>query len=312
MIEETDPKLWISYFRTHLLRHWSPVLSRYRTDSRWDFFLIFRLPQFLLRTACEDRKSHHRNEICSSAMVTCFRATRGLTSYCMASGKSVLAKSGLPIAAELMNFLITQKNLNAASALLNNVQQTRAAALSKAEKIRHHVGGPKWLFHTNFSVHEDTYFNNSLYSSRDMLLRTVWKLLALYVSSLASRGQRGVEVAWYALGIADKILIRLPATSVNAAYVKFSNSVFVPAAVLQPPFYDGGYNPAVVYGGLGSVLGHEITHGFDINGANYDENANRRNWWTEKVKELFINKTECLRKLYANLEIAGPAAIVDH
>ena len=82
----------------------------------------------------------------------------------------------------------------------------------------------------------------------------------------------------------------IAATSVNAVYVKFSNSIFVPAGVLQPPFFDNAYSLAVVYGGLGSVIGHEITHGFDVNGAKYDEDANRKNWWTDVVKQLFDNK----------------------
>ncbi|EKX51694.1 hypothetical protein GUITHDRAFT_102301 [Guillardia theta CCMP2712] len=76
-------------------------------------------------------------------------------------------------------------------------------------------------------------------------------------------------------------------------------------SVNAPPFFDNAYSLAVVYGGLGSVIGHEITHGFDVNGAKYDEDANRKNWWTDVVKQLFDNKTECLRKLYANFEIAG-------
>ena len=63
-------------------------------------------------------------------------------------------------------------------------EKTRTAAIRKAEHMGHHVGGPQWLFHTNFSVLEDTYFNNSLHSARDMLLRSVRTPLFLLEHSI--------------------------------------------------------------------------------------------------------------------------------
>ena len=67
---------------------------------------------------------------------------------------------------------------------------------------------------------------------------------------------------------------------VNAYYNPSNNEIVFPAGILQPPFYDFQADPAVNYGGIGAVIGHEISHGFDDSGADYDGNGNLVNWWT--------------------------------
>ena len=86
--------------------------------------------------------------------------------------------------------------------------------------------------------------------------------------------------------------------TVNAQYDPLFNDITFPAAFLQPPFFNPNADDAVNYGAIGSVIGHEISHGFDDEGSQYDENGNLRNWWTEQDHKKFAAKTAALVKQY--------------
>ncbi|MFZ6644529.1 M13 family metallopeptidase [Undibacterium sp. TJN25] len=87
--------------------------------------------------------------------------------------------------------------------------------------------------------------------------------------------------------------------TVNAYYNPELNEVVFPAAILQPPFFDPKADDAVNYGGIGAVIGHEISHGFDDQGAQYDGAGNLRDWWTKEDHEKFAAKTAMLIKQYS-------------
>jgi predicted metalloendopeptidase len=86
--------------------------------------------------------------------------------------------------------------------------------------------------------------------------------------------------------------------TVNAYYNPELNEVVFPAAILQPPFFNVQADDAVNYGAIGAVIGHEISHGFDDQGAQYDGNGNLRDWWTKEDHEKFAAKTAALVKQY--------------
>ena len=87
--------------------------------------------------------------------------------------------------------------------------------------------------------------------------------------------------------------------TVNAYYNPSQNDINFPAGILQPPFYDFKIDPAVNYGAIGVVIGHEMTHGFDDQGAKYDPQGNVRQWWTETDKTEFEKRTDCEVKQYS-------------
>ena len=87
--------------------------------------------------------------------------------------------------------------------------------------------------------------------------------------------------------------------TVNAYYNPELNEIVFPAAILQPPFFDANADDAVNYGGIGAVIGHEISHGFDDQGSQYDGDGNMRNWWTEEDGKRFGEKTKALIAQYA-------------
>ena len=86
--------------------------------------------------------------------------------------------------------------------------------------------------------------------------------------------------------------------TVNAYYNPQKNEIVFPAAILQPPFFDATADDAVNYGGIGAVIGHEISHGFDDQGSQFDERGNLRDWWTKEDHEKFAAKTRTLVAQY--------------
>lgn len=87
-------------------------------------------------------------------------------------------------------------------------------------------------------------------------------------------------------------------STVNAYYEAATNDMAFPAGILQPPFFDRGATDAVNYGAIGVIVGHEITHGFDDEGRQYDGDGNLRTWWTEPSNQAFVEKAACVRRQY--------------
>ena len=90
----------------------------------------------------------------------------------------------------------------------------------------------------------------------------------------------------------------MPPQTVNAYYNPLMNEIVFPAAILQPPFFNLDADDAVNYGGIGAVIGHEISHGFDDSGRKYDGKGNLRNWWTQSDQEEFEERSTKLVKQY--------------
>ena len=91
--------------------------------------------------------------------------------------------------------------------------------------------------------------------------------------------------------------------TVNAYYNPTTNEICFPAAILQPPFYNPDADDAVNYGAIGVVIGHEMTHGFDDQGRQFDKDGNMNNWWTEEDAAAFKAKTEMLVKQFDAIEV---------
>jgi len=88
--------------------------------------------------------------------------------------------------------------------------------------------------------------------------------------------------------------------TVNASYNPTQNNITFPAAILQPPFYDNQADDAMNFGAIGAVIGHELTHGFDDQGSQFDAEGNLRDWWTANDKKQFEERTACIRDQYGS------------
>lgn len=95
----------------------------------------------------------------------------------------------------------------------------------------------------------------------------------------------------------------MPGHMVNACYNPFTNDITFPAAILQAPFYSISQTRSQNLGGIGAVIGHEISHAFDNNGAQCDENGNLKNWWTREDSKKFAAKTKAMIKEFEGIEL---------
>lgn len=171
--------------------------------------------------------------------------------------------------------------------------ETRKSAIAKLEKSRVKIGYPdKWKDYSALVVKSPeaggTYFENSLALAR-------WR----YAENIADL-QKPV----------DKDRWGMSPQTVNAYYNPSYNEIVFPAAILQPPFYDYKADEAVNYGGIGAVIGHEISHGFDDSGARYNAEGNLVDWWTPEDLKQFTALTGALADQYSKLEPI-PGTFVD-
>ncbi len=148
--------------------------------------------------------------------------------------------------------------------------ETKERALKKLSSFKYKIGYPdKWKNFDGLKFSNKSYYQNVVEAS--------------YFNSLEDLNKIGKNV--------DKSEWELHPQEVNAYYHPVLNEVAFPAAILQPPFFDYRADDAVNYGGIGAVIGHEVTHGFDDQGRQYDFDGNMRDWWTKTDEELFNSKT---------------------
>ena len=166
--------------------------------------------------------------------------------------------------------------------------ETKDSALVKLAKFRPHIGYPsKWR---DYSV---------LVITREDLIGNVMRVADFEVNrALKKIGEPIDREEW----------LMTPQT-VNAYYHPLKNEIVFPAAILQPPFFNEHADDAVNYGGIGAVIGHEIGHGFDDQGSTCDGDGALRNWWTDKDREAFEERTKAL---IAQFNVLEPAQAPGH
>ena len=164
--------------------------------------------------------------------------------------------------------------------------QTKEKALAKLNKFGVKVGYPdKW---TDYSRLEIAPASTASYFDNVCSIRS-WR----YKENLADVGQKVDKSRW-----------RMTPQTINAYYSPMNNEIVFPAAILQAPFFSFDADPAVNFGGIGAVIGHEMTHGFDDSGAEYDGDGNLKNWWTPQDKENFKKATKALAAQFDKYEVA--------
>ena len=163
-------------------------------------------------------------------------------------------------------------------------KSTIKKAISKLSKIEAVIGYPQ-----NISPVYSKYVPNPEYS---------------YAKNMLELQKTKTDYNFFEFGLApDKSLWLMGAHDVNAYYHPTNNQIVFPAGILQPPFYSYTQSKGENYGGIGSVIAHEITHAFDTNGAQIDENGNINNWWKESDFKAFNDKAEDMIKLFDGLDI---------
>ncbi len=162
-------------------------------------------------------------------------------------------------------------------------EETKAKAIEKLDKFTVKIGYPDtWEDYSMMEVIKgNTYFENITAINK-------WSL----AKNLSEIGEPVDKTEW---GMSPQ--------TVNAYFNPLNNEIVFPAAILQPPFYDYLADDAVNYGGIGAVIGHEISHAFDDSGARFDANGNLVNWWSEEDLKQFTARGDALAAQYSKIEV---------
>jgi putative endopeptidase len=156
---------------------------------------------------------------------------------------------------------------------------TKKQALVKLKAITNRIGYPdKWRDYSTLKIVRGDALGNSQRSNTFSFQRDLNK-----VNKPVDKGD------W-----------PYPPMTVNASYNPLQNNITFPAGILQPPFFDNDADDALNYGAIGAAIGHELTHGFDDEGAKFDPVGNLKDWWTSKDKEEFEKRTSCIKDQYAD------------
>jgi endothelin-converting enzyme/putative endopeptidase len=165
---------------------------------------------------------------------------------------------------------------------------TREKALEKLKAITNKIGYPdKWRDYSSVAIARDDAMGNSFRADQFEFERQLNK-----IGKPLDRGE------W-----------DMTPPTVNAYYDPSMNNINFPAGILQPPFFDGKMDDAVNFGAVGMVIGHELTHGFDDEGREFDGQGNLKDWWTPADAKEFESRTACLVKEYSAFSVAPGANV---
>jgi putative endopeptidase len=262
LITENRLPAWQAWARWKVISSLSPYLSRAFVEENFRFYGT------VLSGTPELRERWKRG-------VALVEASVG-----EAVGKIYVDRHFSPVAKERMDQLVD----NLIEAYRRSItdldwmtEETKESALDKLAKFRAHIGYPiKWRDYS------------SLVITRDDLIGNVMRVADFEVNRALNKiGQPIDREEW----------LMTPQT-VNAYYHPLKNEIVFPAAILQPPFFNVHADDAVNYGGIGAVIGHEIGHGFDDQGSTCDGDGALRNWWTDKDRETFEERTKVLIDQY--------------
>ncbi|MCU0233539.1 MAG: hypothetical protein MUE90_05840 [Thermoanaerobaculales bacterium] len=267
VFERTSLDDWKTFLRWQVLNSFAPYLGTALDEQNFDFY------GRILEGQQEQRPRWKRG-------VDLVNGSLGEI-----VGKVYVARHFPPAAKERMVELVgnIQKAYGEAIAELDWMSpETKQAALVKLAKFTPKIGYPdRW---------ED-------YSPLEIVPGDL-------VGNVRRANRFGFELFRRRLGgpIQKWVWVMNPQT-VNAGYIPTQNEVIFPAAILQPPFFNLGADDAVNYGAIGAVIGHEMGHGFDDQGAKYDGDGNLRNWWTEQDQAKFAERTAALVEQFGRFQV---------
>jgi putative endopeptidase len=266
-LASTPLDAWKSYMRWHMIHSAAPALSSAFVNENFNFYgkTLSGTQEILPRwRRCVQSTDRHLGEDLGQFYV-----------------QRVFPPESKAKATEMVHNLI--------AALRDDIStldwmgpETRKQAIVKLDAIQIKIGYPdKWRDYSKFNVVRDNYVEN--------IVRGGAFDIAFDLSQI------GKPV--------DRSLWGMTPPTVNAYYNSSMNEIVFPAGILQPPFYDAKRDDAVNYGGMGAVIGHELTHGFDDKGAKFDAQGNLRDWWTPEDLKNFTARADCVQKQFDSFEV---------
>jgi len=253
---------WKTYLRFHVVDAASPYLSSKFVDENFEFYRKYLRgvkEQQPRWKRCVSYTDHNLDDALGQA-------------YVAKVFSAALKESTLDMVRRIENAMaIRIQKLDWMS------PQTKEQALLKLHGIRNKIGYPdKWRDYSSIKLARDDFAGN--------IQRTAVFESHRQISKIGKPVDHG---EW-----------QIPPPTVDAYYDAQMNDINFPAGVLQPPLYDGKMDDAPNYGDTGGTIGHELTHGFDDEGSQYDAKGNLRNWWTKEDREKFEARTKCVEGQY--------------
>ncbi len=257
---------WKNYFRWHLIHDSAPELSTDFVNENFNFYLK-------TLTGAQQLKPRWKRVITSTD------AALG-----EALGKLYVADYFPPQAKARAEELVRNVQAAMADAIKSNNwmdDQTKTEALKKLAAFTVKIGYPdKWRDYSSLRIDRGPYVLNAMRASIFDVERQLKK-----IGKPVDRSEWGMT----------------PPT-VNAYYNPNMNEIVFPAGILQPPFFSATADDAINYGGIGAVIAHEISHGFDDQGRQYDAQGNLRDWWTKESAEKYKERAARIIKQYSEYE----------
>jgi len=262
MLKKVSISNWKTYLRWHLINAAAPFLSSQYADPDFAFF------QGVLRGTKEMKPRWKRvTEQTDQALGE-------------ALGQLYVAKHFPPEAKAKANQMVTDLRTAFKTRIQNldwMTDKTKEKAIEKLEKMTQKIGYPdEWRDYSALEIKRDPYVLNVMRANEFEFNRNIKK-----IGKPVDRKEWGMT----------------PPT-VNAYANPLNNEIVFPAGILQPPFFDPKADDAVNYGGMGAVIGHEITHEFDDQGNRFDANGNMVNWWTPDDKKEFDERAKVVQEQY--------------
>lgn len=267
VVATTDIDVWKQYMRFRVLDSAAPALTKPFVDAAFDLYQkeLAGVPE---------QKPRWRRAVETAA------GGRGFGVLGDAIGEMYVKKHFGSEAKRRMDELV-QNLLKTYEVSINDLKwmspETKKMALEKLHKIKPKIGfTEKWRDYTDLKIDPKDLLGNMKRSAIHEHNRMMDKL-----------GKPVDPTEW---GMTPQ--------TVNAYYNPTKNEIVFPAAILQPPFFDPQAEDAVNYGGIGAVIGHEISHGFDDQGSKYDGDGNLKNWWTDSDRAAFEKLANALVAQY--------------
>jgi putative endopeptidase len=262
VINGTPLAVWKAYFKWRVLAAFAPYLSTPFVDERFAFM------DGVLRGVPENQPRWKRG-------IALLDGSMG-----EALGKLYVAKYFPPQNKARMQALV-QNLLEAYRRDIDTLDwmsaETKVGAQAKLAKMQPKIGYPdRWRDYSALKISRD-----------DLLGNVVRANVFEYRRNLAKLGKPVDHGEW-----------SMRPQTINASYNPTRNEITFPAAILQPPFFDAGADDAVNYGGIGGVIGHEMSHGFDDQGSQFDADGNLHDWFTKADHDKFAEKTKALVAQY--------------
>jgi len=267
LLESQPVSVWKAYLRFHLINSYAQWLSSSYADARFDFYN---------RTLNGQQQPQER-----------WKRVSNLVNHTLgdALGQLYVERYFPPSAKEYMLGLVNnlQKTYRERIQKLEWMSDsTKTKALEKLNAFVKKIGYPdEWEDYSSIEINRNSLVQNLEHIGQ-------WQ----YQDMIDKLGKPVDRTEW-----------GMTAPTVNAYYNPSFNEIVFPAGILQPPFYYQGADDAVNYGAIGAVIGHEMTHGFDDQGSQYDKYGNLKSWWTKKDRKRFEKRTQQVVDQYSNYTV---------